>query len=45
MSTIDRQTAFSGTREVADRLRFDVGRLEAYLYVMYLRFAAPVVVN
>ena len=25
----DRQTAFSGTREVVERLRFDVGRLES----------------
>jgi aminoglycoside phosphotransferase (APT) family kinase protein len=45
MSTIDRQTAFSGTREVADRLRFDVGRLEAYLHAHVPGFAAPVVVS
>ena len=31
MTSTDRQTAFSGTREVAEPLRFDVGRLEAYL--------------
>ena len=31
MSATDRQNTFSGTREVAERLRFDVGRLETYL--------------
>src|SRR6201997_5544419 len=45
MSTIDRQVAFSGTREVADRLRFDIGRLEAYLGQHVAGFAAPVVVS
>jgi len=45
MSTIDRQSAFSGTREVAERLRFDVGRLEAYLREHVPGFAGPVVVS
>jgi aminoglycoside phosphotransferase (APT) family kinase protein len=31
MSTIDRQQAFTGTKEVAAPLRFDVARLEAWL--------------
>ena len=31
MSPIDRQATFSGTKEVADALRFDAGRLAAYL--------------
>ena len=31
MAELDRQTAFSGTRDVAERLRFDAERLEAYL--------------
>jgi aminoglycoside phosphotransferase (APT) family kinase protein len=45
MTGIDRQSAFSGTREVAVRLRFDVGRLEAYLRERLAGFAAPVVVS
>jgi aminoglycoside phosphotransferase (APT) family kinase protein len=45
MATSDRQSAFSGTREVAERLRFDVGRLEAYLRAHVAGFAGPVVVN
>jgi aminoglycoside phosphotransferase (APT) family kinase protein len=31
MSPIDRQATFSGTKEVADALRFDTGRLAAFL--------------
>jgi aminoglycoside phosphotransferase (APT) family kinase protein len=31
MSASDRQTTFSGTKEVAERLKFDAGGLEAYL--------------
>ena len=31
MNVTDRQSTFSGTKEVSERLRFDVGRLEAYL--------------
>lgn len=45
MTPIDRQSAFSGTRDVAERLRFDVSRLEAYLRDHVAGFAAPVVVS
>jgi aminoglycoside phosphotransferase (APT) family kinase protein len=45
MTTTDRQSAFSGTREVAERLRFDVGRLEAYLREHVAGFAGPIVVS
>src|SRR5580693_2711313 len=45
MTTIDRQSAFSGTREVAERLRFDVARLEAYLREHIAGFAGPIVVS
>jgi len=41
----DRQNAFSGTREVAERLRFDAGRLEAYLRDHIAGFAGPVAVS
>jgi aminoglycoside phosphotransferase (APT) family kinase protein len=45
MTTTDRQSAFSGTREVAERLRFDVARLEAYLREHVAGFAGPAVVS
>jgi aminoglycoside phosphotransferase (APT) family kinase protein len=45
MTTIDRQSAFSGTREVAERLRFDVGALEAYLRAHVGGFAPPLAVT
>lgn len=45
MDSIDRQTAFSGTREVAERLRFDVARLEAYLAQQVAGFAGPLTVS
>jgi aminoglycoside phosphotransferase (APT) family kinase protein len=45
MTTIDRQSAFSGTREVAEPLRFDVGRLENYLREQIAGFAGPIVVS
>lgn len=45
MTTIDRQSAFTGTREVAERLRFDVPRLEAYLRDHVVGFAGPVLVS
>ena len=45
MTTIDRQSAFSGTREVAERLRFDVARLEDYLSAHVAGFAGPIVVR
>src|SRR5271170_5236873 len=44
-STIDRQSDFSGTREVAERLRFDVARLEDYLRAHVAGFAGPIVVS
>jgi aminoglycoside phosphotransferase (APT) family kinase protein len=45
MIAIDRQSAFTGTCEVAERLRFDVGRLEAYLRDHIAGFAGPLVVS
>ena len=45
MTTIDRQNAFSGTRDVAERLRFDVARLEGYLRDHVAGFAGPVLVS
>jgi aminoglycoside phosphotransferase (APT) family kinase protein len=45
MTSIDRQNAFSGTREVAERLRFDVRRLEAYLRGHVPGFAGPIMVS
>ena len=41
----ERQSAFSGTREVAERLRFDVARLETYLTEQLPGFAGPIVVS
>jgi aminoglycoside phosphotransferase (APT) family kinase protein len=41
----DRQNAFSGTREVAERLRFDVGRLDAYLRDRIAGFAGPIAIS
>jgi len=43
--TTDRQTAFSGTRDVAERLRFDAARLEAYLRAHIAGFSEPIVVS
>lgn len=45
MTELDRQSAFSGTRDVAERLRFDVGRLEAYLRDQIAGFVGPVAVS
>jgi aminoglycoside phosphotransferase (APT) family kinase protein len=45
MTPSDRQSAFSGTREVAERLRFDVARLEAYLRDHVAGFTGPAVVS
>src|SRR6202035_2620592 len=45
MTGADRQSAFSGTREVAERLRFDAGRLEAYLREHIAGFAGPIVIS
>jgi aminoglycoside phosphotransferase (APT) family kinase protein len=41
----ERQNAFSGTREVAERLRFDVDRLEAYMRGQVPGFAGPAAVS
>ena len=45
MTEIDRQNAFSGTRDVAERLRFNAERLEAYLREQIAGFAGPVAVS
>jgi aminoglycoside phosphotransferase (APT) family kinase protein len=42
MSGADRQSTFSGTKEVSERLRFDVGRLETYLRDHVKGFAGPI---
>jgi len=41
----ERQSAFSGTREVTKRLRFDVARLETYLTEHLPDFAGPIVAS
>ena len=41
----DRQSTFSGTREVADRLRFDAAALEAYMRERVAGFAGPLQVR
>jgi aminoglycoside phosphotransferase (APT) family kinase protein len=45
MTTIDRQNAFSGTREVSEQLRFDAARLEEYMHAHVPAFAGPAVVS
>jgi aminoglycoside phosphotransferase (APT) family kinase protein len=45
MTASDRQSTFSGTREVAERLRFDAGRLEDYLRAQVPGFTGPIVVS
>ena len=42
MSGTDRQSTFSGTKEVSERLRFDVGRLETYMREHVRGFAGPI---
>ena len=42
MTTIDRQQAFSGTKEVSGALRIDEARLERYLATEIKGFAGPV---
>ncbi|HEX9320682.1 MAG TPA: phosphotransferase family protein [Xanthobacteraceae bacterium] len=44
-TTLDRQAAYSGTKEVAPALRFDVARLEAYLAEKVPGFAGPLSVK
>jgi len=41
MTEVDRQAAFSGTKEVAEALRFDTSRLSAYLAQHIDGFAGP----
>ncbi len=45
MTSSDRQSTYSGTTDVAERLRFDVERLEDYLRARVPGFAGPVVVS
>ncbi len=45
MTATERQSAFSGTREVPERLRFDASRLESYLAEHLPGFAGPIVVS
>jgi aminoglycoside phosphotransferase (APT) family kinase protein len=45
MQKIDRQAAFTGTKEVAEPLRFDPFRLEAYLEREVKGFAGPLTVR
>src|SRR6478736_587608 len=45
MTAGDRQSTFTGTKEVAERLRFDVGRLESYLRDHVEGFAGPITVR
>ena len=45
MTTIDRQVAFTGTKEVAEPLRIDAARLEAYLAREVKGFAGPLTVK
>src|SRR5712692_9380162 len=42
---IDRQAAFTGTKDVAAPLRFDAARLEAYLAARVQGFAGPLSVR
>ena len=45
MAALDRQAAFSGTKEVAASLRIDVARLERYLASRIAGFAGPLTVK
>ncbi len=45
MQKIDRQVAFTGTKDVAEPLRFDPARLEAYLAREVRGFAGPLTVQ
>ena len=45
MPAIDRQTAFSGTKEVAEPLRFDAMRLADYLAAHAPGFTGPLTVR
>ena len=45
MTRLDRQAAFSGTKDVADALKFDAHRLETYLTGQVPGFAGPLTVR
>ncbi|HXW39825.1 MAG TPA: phosphotransferase family protein [Xanthobacteraceae bacterium] len=45
MTVSDRQSTYSGTTEVPERLRVDIGRLEDYLRDRVAGFAGPIVVS
>src|SRR4051812_23666918 len=45
MPDIDRQSAFSGTKDVVPALAFDVARLESYLVQHLAGFEGPLVVR
>jgi aminoglycoside phosphotransferase (APT) family kinase protein len=45
MTSIDRQRAFSGTKDVAPTLRFDLRRLENYLAAQVAGFVGPLTVT
>src|SRR5215470_10482951 len=45
MAMIDRQQAFSGTKEVSEALRFDTARLEAWLGEKAPGFRGPLTVR
>ena len=45
VNPVDRQTAYSGTKVVAEALRFDVARLEAYMAEHVAGFAGPLAVS
>ena len=45
MNNIDRQQAFTGTKEAAPALRLDAARLEAYLAAQVAGFAGPLTVK
>ncbi|MGA8558146.1 MAG: phosphotransferase, partial [Pseudolabrys sp.] len=45
MTSVDRQQAFSGTKDAAPALRIDVEQLERYLNAQIERFAGPLTVR
>src|SRR5215813_9976830 len=45
MTSVDRQQAFSGTKDAAPALRIDVEQLERYLHAEIVGFAGPLTVK
>ena len=45
MNGTDRQSTFSGIKEVSERLQFDVGRLETYMREHVRGFAGPITLH